>query len=232
MAVKYSLHPNNLNGNKGTYYAQVVNRGTVDIEDIIKHVKKSGSSVSESDFLAVYIELQKAVIHFIEQGFKVNTSLFRMKASITGKFENFDQGFKKGEHVVNVCAEPGKQVLKAARFLKVEKVKPKVQMAVILQYKDLASKETDKVVTPGGMATIYGEFLKVDPEDESQGIFLVNELGEKTKVDHIGQNTMTSLVFLNPSSLTAGPYKLEIVQRVKNNKTTRSSVFPLRLIVR
>jgi hypothetical protein len=232
MAVKYSLYPNKLNGNKGTYYAQVVPVNTVDINDIIKHVKSCGSSVSESDFLAVYHELERAIIHFLQEGCNVNTSLLKAKHSISGKFENFDGKFKKGENSINACFEPGRAIVKATKYIKVEKINPKMQKALILQYKDTTSGEINKTITPGGIGTIYGENLKVDQLDGEQGIFFIDQTGGKVKVEHIGQNSNTNLVFMNPPSLVSGRYNVEIIQKIKNNKTKRASLFQTALMVK
>ncbi|HYG37239.1 MAG TPA: DNA-binding domain-containing protein [Cytophagales bacterium] len=232
MPVKYSLHPNHLNGNKGTYYAQVDYRAVVDLNELIEHMLKSGSSISKSDILAVYHEFQEAICYFLKEGYYVNTPLVKVYPSIAGKFAGSEAAFNKNTNVVSPCVSPGKVLMKTVKEASVEKVHPKFQKPIFNVFNDINSGKSDSEITPGGIASLKGKNLKINKADSEQGIFFINNSGDRFKVEHVVQTTNTELIFQIPSILSSGDYKLAIIQIIKNNKKKQINLFENRLFVK
>ncbi len=80
------------------------------------------------------------------------------------------------------------------------------------------------------MAKIEGHRLKIDNQSEKSGIYFINDRHEKMKVEVIGMNTPSQLLFLIPASLPNGTYTLEIRTVIKNAE--RSSQLSESLVVK
>jgi hypothetical protein len=78
-----------------------------------------------------------------------------------------------------------------------------------IQFKNLSNgRETNELV-PGKVAQITGHRLNFDRYDPEQGIFLLNN-GSSIRVEPDGKITNSELVFIVPTTLEPGEYKLEV----------------------
>lgn len=66
-------------------------------------------------------------------------------------------------------------------------------------YWDKNTDTRNQTLTPGGMGQVRGYRLKFDESDESQGIFLIDADDVVTKVDVIGRNMPSELMFMVPA---------------------------------
>jgi hypothetical protein len=83
----------------------------------------------------------------------------------------------------------------------------------LLQYINPNNGDGNQTLTPGGGAQLMGEFLSFDPADPDQGIFLTAGDQESIRAEVVMRNTPSDLIFLVPSGLPAGKYRLEVCAR-------------------
>jgi hypothetical protein len=74
---------------------------------------------------------------------------------------------------------------------------------------------------PGGGLKLIGSFLKFDPDDERQGIFLVATGGEEKRMEMVVHNKPSTLIFQLPYSMPEGRYKLEVRTIVRGTSEIR-----------
>ena len=123
-------------------------------------------------------------------------------------FNSKVDGYDKERHTleINIQASPYLRdtVRSQANLQKVESHTPEPSLD---QFTNVNTDDIDAIITPGGMGQVRGHRLKFDAADPKQGIFFIN--GTETRVEIVGRNTGTDLMFLIPS-LEVGQYALEV----------------------
>lgn len=223
MPIWYSLHRNPLTNGANHYRAIVQSSGTITMNDIIKRMVARGSTTTEADAYAVLMDFFTIVEGLLLDGFRVNTPLVNCGMSVKGNFDGQADSFSPSRNWIEATTSPGPQLRRAiqinaqAQKQLASEVRPR-----LLEYTDLNSGERDSRLTPGGMGQLAGDKLKFDPADTSQGIFFVG--GGETgtlRVEVVGKNTSTELMFLVPANLYPGDYSLE-VRTMLNSSSLRS----------
>jgi hypothetical protein len=80
----------------------------------------------------------------------------------------------------------------------------------ILEVKDVQSGSVNETLTPGGVVQLRGGRLKFLPAEESNGIFLVRENGDATKLTVIVENKPARLIAVLPAEIAQGDYYIEV----------------------
>jgi hypothetical protein len=115
---------------------------------------------------------------------------------------------KRNPAKVNLYA--GSALREAARKVKCEKVIVADPQPHILEVKDVQSGSVNETLTPGGVVQLRGGRLKFLPAEESNGIFLVSENGDATKLTVIVENRPARLIAVLPADLPRGDYFIEV----------------------
>ena len=76
--------------------------------------------------------------------------------------------------------------------------------------------------TPGQVASIKGNLLRFDENNEKQGIFFITSDGTEIKVDRMIKNKPSELLFIVPQNISAGKYALCVRAMVPRTKTIRT----------
>ena len=103
--------------------------------------------------------------------------------------------------------------------------------------KDLTTGKTDGTVTPGGMVEVTGSKIKcLNADGSGIGHFrLYNESESPEEVKVLGVNDPSKIIFIFPTGLLAGNYRLEIETYFSNTSTMlknpRTLVCPVALKV-
>ena len=80
----------------------------------------------------------------------------------------------------------------------------------IEEVQDISSGKANSVITPGGMVSISGDFLKVAGDDTSIGVYFVDSSKTEHKVTSgLAENMPSRLIFIAPT-LSKGDYTLEV----------------------
>ncbi|MFV0268915.1 MAG: DUF4469 domain-containing protein, partial [Draconibacterium sp.] len=131
-------------------------------------------------------------------------------------------------HTVKINVTPGKRLKQVANEIEVQRVAGVSPQPDLLYVDDLGSGTRNEQLTPGNIARLKGRRLKFDPTDPLQGIFLVSEVNEETRISTVSRNKPAQLDFLVPA-VAPGLYKLVVRTLLKNTKTIRSGVLQVEL---
>jgi hypothetical protein len=214
MTICYMLTENHLSGAPNdTYRAMVQSNGSVEMESVIDRMIERGSTITRADILAVQEEYQAAIASLLLEGFNVITPGVNYRVGLKGVFTSQTDGFDPSRHSLEASVSPGSQLRRAirerAQVQKQEATKPRPNP---LTYLDANTNESNTVLTPGGMGCLSGHRLKFDPDDINQGIFLthLNNGNTPVRVEVVGKNSPSELMFMVPAGLPAGDYSLTV----------------------
>lgn len=229
--LKYSLFENHLTTEPGDYMAVTTDNVTVDREQIIDRMIRSGSTVTRAEALSVLEEYSRALEEYIREGANIVTPLYRISQSISGVFNSRTESFTKGKHRVNINVRPGKRIQEIRDEIQIERVEGEPARPVPIDFKDVASGSVNDVLSAGGVGELSGNDLKVDMDDEQQGIFLISSDGTENRILTMVRNKPSNLIFVIPDGLTAGTYSLELRAVLPGTKNLRSGLLDAELTV-
>ncbi|WP_109832459.1 DNA-binding domain-containing protein [Reichenbachiella versicolor] len=217
MPIKYALFQNHLTSDPDDYMAVVQDQDSKSKEEIIDDMISRGSTVTRAEALSVLEEFEASVERSLEDGFSINTPLFKISPSIQGVFYESDN-FDRSQHYVRLNVTPGNRIGEIAGGIDVKKVNAVSPQPTLVSFKDVISGTSNETLTSGGVGEINGSLLKIDPSDAEQGVFMIATNGTATKADTIVRNKPSNVIFMIPGSLTAGEYRLEVRARLKGRK--------------
>jgi len=225
MKINYVLHPNTINPDQNTWKATVVNKTVFYINDVVKQITAEGSILKITECNAVINAFLGKIGANLSEGIFFQSDYFSVGTEISGVFTEEMDKYDVNRHVIypNLNAgKPWKESLANAKLEKVttDEIKPRPESFV-----DLKSKTSDSNITPGGMAEIQGEMLKIDEAADDEGVFIISTNGGgEIKVSYLHQNYPKCLQFEVPESLKPGTYKLEVRSRAHKGKNIRVGV--------
>lgn len=223
MTIRYTLYENKMREEGSIYAARVQPIRSIDIDGVIDRMMQHGSTITRADVLGVLENYQVAVTQLLLEGNAVITPLVNYGASIRGVFDDLDDGYEASRHEVRPATTPGKYLRDAiAQRATVEKRETARVTPVPIAYVDFNSGERNNTLTPGGMGKLTGHRLKYNPDYPDQGIYLVDSSGLETRVDVVGQNYPSSLVFMVPPALAPDSYRIEVRASFNGNGDLRS----------
>jgi hypothetical protein len=212
--ISYSLYKNPVKKDEKEYRALVKAKATLNLEDVIDHMMRRGSTVTKPDAIAVLTQFFAVLLELLLEGFRISTPVFNMGVSIRGNFKDtqdaFDSRRHKFEVVISVRRPFRKTVQARAQPHKKMSNQPK---PVPISYINPNNDAGDDVLTPGGGAHLIGYDLNFDPADPKQGIFLLTAGQAPRRVEVILRNVPRELIFLVPADLPAGAYTVEVRSR-------------------
>jgi hypothetical protein len=99
--------------------------------------------------------------------------------------------------------------------------------AELRYFTDLTTDQANRCFTSDGPARIDGYRLKVNTDDEEEGVFFVERMtGQATRVPKLFLNKPRQLMFMVPTELTAAAYWLEVRSRPALNLILTSARSP------
>ena len=186
---------------------------TKSLEYIAKEIVRERTEYRLDTILSIMKLVEEKIRHILYSGYPVMTENVRFSPTITGSFDSHgevldDKGMKCGVNVtINQIVKDGLAGVK----LYIDSVQ-ELGGAKIDRVKDLTTGKTDGTVTPGGMVEVTGSKIKCLNEDGSGiGHFrLYNESESAEEVKVLGVNDPSKIIFIFPTGLLAGNYRLEI----------------------
>lgn len=161
--------------------------------------------------------------NMLRLGFNVTTPVFNCRLTIKGTFNGQNDTFLPGRNSVEISLSPGLRLRDAKTGVEVQKQERSLPTARPLDFTDLNSGDLNTTLTPGGMGQLTGHRLKFDPADPAQGIYFTATDGSRSRVSVVGRNDPSELLFLIPTDLTPGDYRLEVCTAMSNG-TVRSGL--------
>jgi hypothetical protein len=218
--IEYGLYENHLTPNPGDYWAQVQNLEVIDQKAILNEMVVPGG-VTKAQAAAVLTAEQTAVKKILLSGKGVMTNFCEIRPGIRGVFINKDDVFDPKRHTVVLNARLRKDFRDLARDIKVKKVAVSERVPVPQRFVDTATQQRDEVISNGMVGELKGSYLKFDPADSEQGVFVIKADGSALRCDNYIHNTASKLLFYVPGTLTVGE-EVELEVRNKVNNTVKN----------
>lgn len=208
--LQYILNDNFLTAAPNDFWAQPVNVRSYTQPEVIRRILARNPGLSEAQLTSAINEYTEEAGIITEEGGAINTPLVNTNLSISGVFEGAADTFDSKRHRTKVNANPGLRLTQAASKIKPRKTTVADPVPQILEVKDIVSGSVNDVLTLGGVIRITGSRLKFLPEEPDNGIFLINEQGEETKLTVIAENKPARLMAMLPPNQAQGIYWVEV----------------------
>lgn len=233
--LQYYLTENLLTANQDDYMAHTTNVRSYSSSELAELILKRGTTLSKADILAVLEVYHEVAIDTLADGCSINTPLFHASPSISGVFNGAGDSFDSNRHSIHINMNAGTDLRDAIRKIRVEKVQTAEAIPHLVEIKDTVSNTVNENLTSGGVIEITGSMLKVNTQNEKNGIFIINVDTEDTKkVSVIVENKPSRLIAMLPV-LDHGGYTVEVRTTLstgkKELKTLRVGRFPKNLTV-
>ena len=220
--LKYSLYDNPITPDPTDFMAVVQDSEKVTVEELIKDVTVPGSILKETECVAVFHAILKALGKKLHEGKGFASEYLVLDHSIKGVFTSEDDTVDPNRHQVSVNVRLGSTLREMTKTVPTTKIKASVPVPVLERVYDHWTQTTNDQLTSRSSVDLVGEFLKIgDLEAADQGIYLIDSKGVETKVDRVSLNTPKKLVFSVPENLKKGNYGLEIRTKLKNTSKVR-----------
>lgn len=241
-----ALYPNSLvneEGKKILYYARVINRSRMTMEDIADDLVSNGMAESKHDIVNTWKLIGNAVMCRLAEGMSVDTCLGLLRPSVSGTFDTASSEFDRSKHSLTVHYRPSKQITDIMNDLTPVIAQGNRIMPEIISVNDKTimadenADETSCVMKAGGFFFITGKNILVRGEENSErggsssdssiGLFFENTEDESKSVrlapSQIYHNTSSLLEGIVPE-LEAGTYKIRVATRFSGSSGTRKTI--------
>jgi hypothetical protein len=208
--LQISLQDNLLTLAPNDMMAQTVNVRTFGMPDIAKRILARNPGLGLSQLNASLEEFFEEVCIIVEDGSAVNTPLFNTQPSVSGVFNSAADNFDPKRHRVKTNLMIGTRLRRATSGIKVQRVQTADPVPFILEVVDVLSDSVNELITPGGIIQLRGGRLKLAVENPANGIFLVDEQQQATKLAVLVENKPARLIAMLPATLPYGAYSLEV----------------------
>ncbi|WP_299584656.1 DNA-binding domain-containing protein [uncultured Sunxiuqinia sp.] len=229
MALNYALFENHLTSDPDDYMAVTTNGTSLNQDDLVKLMLVRGSTLTETDILAVLKMEREVVCEQAAMGHHITTPLFNVGLSIKGVFNGLDDTYDPGRHMVRLNLLPGNELRQAAAAIKTQKVKGERIRPIIEQFVDVSLNSVNEQVSAGGLARLRGSYLKFDPSDPAQGIFFIDATNNEAKVTVVSLNKPGELHFLVPP-LPPGEFEVEVRTLIYGHKNISAGRLDAKLV--
>lgn len=231
-AIEYMIRKSTFSNLADAYVAKVCPGQPAGMEEILERIAEHDSTVSKPDALCVLEDFFLAVERLLLEGRNVNTPLASFRVGVKGLFAGPDDAFDPTRHRIVPCVSAGPRlrqtVAERATPLKQETSDKRTPKPT--GYVDVNTGARDSTLTPGGMGQVLGYRLSFDPADAQQGIFFRGADGSASRVEVVGRNKPSELLFTVPL-LAPGTYTLEVRAILNDNHEVRSGQLEAALIV-
>lgn len=222
----YALYPNHLTEGKDDYIAIFQSLESKSIEDVIHQITKSGSILKETECVAVIHDFFKAIAENLAEGYGFNSEYIRIQPTISGVFNGIGDQFDQERHQKEISIVATAVLKDALTKLQLEKVEAVSRKPIITSVLDLKSQQTNSVLTPGHMIELRGNYLKLNLQQEDEGIFLVNTSDtSEIKLQQIHDNFPSKLSGMLPDDVPVGEYRIEVRSRLRGNATLFTGMY-------
>lgn len=214
--IKFGLFKNYLSANSNEYKAVIQELELCDEDDILKEMIVPGG-VTATQSSAVLTAWEGAIVKMLKSGRGVKTRLFQIKPSVRGVFVGIDAIFNPSQHFAVFNLSPREFLRNIAKGLSVQQVTVSERAPKLHRFIDTASQIRNQVLTGGMVGEIVGDFLKCDPDDTEQGLFIIQGDGKAIRCANFIHNSGSKLIFYLPDTVQVGEeVDLEVRNKLNN----------------
>lgn len=222
MSLDYALFDNNLTPDPNDCVAKVQNVRVVDMNEIVRRMTGRGLTLTDTEVQGVFNEFKHLVNELLQDGCAISTPFLKINPSIVGVFTNQDDVFDSSRHSVKLNAHLGNEISINTKKISMHKVKADTSEPDIVSVRDFQSLRENEAITRGATVEIKGSELKINTEDNEQGIFIGND-GHMVKVSTILHNKPSHVIFIVPQDVPGGEVKITIKNKAHKGKQLRQS---------
>lgn len=222
MSLQISLEPNYLTERPDDFMALVRNVVYKDFKGVLKQLTGPGSILKETECVAVINAYWNAINENLKEGIGFNSEHINITPAAGGVFESENEPFDDEKHWKGVNLTAGTSMRKASREMKITLTRATVPTPYVKAFFDIRAESTNQSITPGFMADITGDLIKI--EGEQSGVYFINTTtGTETKVARIHVNQPKKLTVIIPEGLATGSYRIEIRTHIHESKDLRTA---------
>ncbi len=225
------LRKNPFSNRKKPYAWRSRSEGRLSHEKLIDAVASANTTVSKADVLAVITEYERQMLHALQEGFSVESFFGTLSVGASGSAEKEGERFNPGrstdrrkaqrdhKFTLNFKAKPSfLQKLKDGLSYRTERLERicEPQIGLVAD----AEMQVDRPFRAGDTLHVRGQFLKIDPKDEEQGLFFTTA-GRSYRLSRYTRCTRCSIDSLIPDDMAEGCYQLEL--RTKKGESLHRS---------
>lgn len=217
------LRKNPFSNRRKPYVWHAKSAGRITHEKLIEAVARANTTVTRADVLAVISEYERQFLLALQEGFSVESFFGTLCAGATGSAEKESERFrpdkpkdrrtspKDHKLTLNFKAKPlFLQKVKDGLRYRTERLQNVCEPQI--SFVANAAMQTGTSFRAGGIIHIRGQFLKINPADEEQGVFLV-KAGTEYRFHRYSRCTRCGIDSLLPDGVSPGDYLLEVRTR-------------------
>jgi hypothetical protein len=208
MPIQYYLAENLLTPDPNDYVAKATNVRSYTLEEIIDRMASKGMTLTKVDITAALQAYHDEIGAIIADGNAVNTPLFNAQPSITGVFNDINDGYDAARHKIKLNLSGGMVIKTAIERVAAHKVAAPAQGTQITAIIDKTSNSTNDQLTANAAIEITGTKIKVTDEEEA-GVFFIAADGATSRAAMMITNNPSSLIVMTPN-LESGKYMVEV----------------------
>lgn len=230
MSLQISIEQNYLTEEPDDYMAVVRNVPYRDFNDVIKQMTGPGSILKETECVAVINAFWNTIETNLSQGIGYSCEHINITPAAGGVFDKVDEPFSSIKHWKGVNLTPGTKMRKSVVDMPVSVIQSTVAVPVVREFYDIRTSSSNQTITPGYMADIKGNLLKI--MGPQAGVFFIHT-GTKaeTPATKIHVNESKTLTVVIPENLPSGTYKIEVRTHVRQAKELRTGALNALLTV-
>jgi hypothetical protein len=207
------LHKNLLTKREDDFYGRVVNIASVNENELIDRVVKAGTDINPATLKAAYERQKQEALKAVVRGEIVSFGLGHVALDVQGAFIGRGAQWNTKIHRLVARIAASKELREALAKTPVHVLGEAPDSSIINSITDVASDTVNDTITPGGIANLKGNRIKITGDKPGTGLFFTEQDShEVTSVPFtaIGTNDPSKISFVIPATLSAGSYLLSI----------------------
>jgi hypothetical protein len=235
--VYIELYDNPLTERKDDRTGRVLNTGSASVDDLINEAVSRGTDISPVILRASYDLLKTTALERVHRAQRVEFGLGVYYIEPVGSFIGDAAKWDPAKNRLIAHALPSTELRKSLKTIEVEMLGMAKVPNIINAVTDVFTGQENVSLTPGGMAHITGNKIKIAGSDPTVGLklrLLADDTVWEVPTTSIGVNNPSRVTFVIPTDLAAGEYSLSIVTQYSGSsilKNTRTLTLEYNLTV-
>lgn len=214
---RVSLYKCNVGKQKGKEYPRVIQRGTVDVDRLVRDIIDEGSEFSEAMLrCAAGLLLSKAKT-YLKKGYAVSSSLGTLSPGVSGMWNRNRISEKARQenkaHLNYAMSKEMKEELKDAFFIE----SSTRELLYISRLTNLDTGEENERLLAGETFMVNGDFLLMNGNLPERGLYFIHEdnyqVAAFIPAAEFRINTRSEIIARLPKELLPGRYRVKIVSQ-------------------
>ncbi len=212
MMIYFNLRENKLVEQPHASCAHVRIVHNVGVSEFADVLCERGSTITKTDTIALIQMIGETIQSLLAQSYSVSLPFATFSSGIKGIFDSPTDQYDPERHQVRPRVMAGAKLKHFFTYgVEVEKHLLDQTRPILFQYEDVESGTANTILTPNGIGRIYGKNMTMDTEQPDQGIFFVDQDGQKIRVQKIAESRPSFCAFVVPQECVPGTYTIKFV---------------------